>query len=321
MARAWRKSAVISDGRAGIEAPALGLAEALGLPFERVHLSWPRWAGWVEAALPYGMAAPFLPLPPNPWADVLIGSGRRAAPVLRRIKARQDCFSVFLGNPRVEPRHFDLVIAPAHDELSGDNVIPILGSLHRVTPERLDAARSLWADRASGLPKRRIAVLVGGTSKRHHMPEEAALRLVSGLKHLAGQGLGLMITLSRRTPDHARALFQRELGLNPSVWLYDGAGDNPYFGFLALADAIIVTNDSVNMASEACAAGKPVLVFDLPGRDGKLARFHRDLIALGLTRPFAGELSLWQPRVFNEMTRIVEILRDRLADPSRSPYL
>ncbi len=321
MARAWRNLAVISDGRTGIEAPALGLAEALGLPFERVHLSWPPWMGWIETALPYGMAAPFLALPPRPWADLLIGSGRRAAPVLRRIKARQDCFTVFLGNPRVEPRHFDLVVAPAHDDISGNNVIPILGSLHRVTPQRLEEASLIWAGQAARLPKRRVAVLVGGTSKRHHMPEPVAHRLVSDLKQLADQGIGLMITLSRRTPDHARTLFQRELGLHPAVWLYDGIGDNPYFGFLALSDAIIVTNDSVNMASEACAAGKPVLVFDLPGRDGKLARFHRDLTALGLTRPFLGTFSLWQPAPFNETKRIVEIIRDRLADPNRSPYL
>jgi mitochondrial fission protein ELM1 len=277
--------------------------------------------GWIETALPYGMAAPFLALPPRPWADLLIGSGRRAAPVLRRIKARQDCFTVFLGNPRVEPRHFDLVVAPAHDDISGNNVIPILGSLHRVTPQRLEEASLIWAGQAARLPKRRVAVLVGGTSKRHHMPEPVAHRLVSDLKQLADQGIGLMITLSRRTPDHARTLFQRELGLHPAVWLYDGIGDNPYFGFLALSDAIIVTNDSVNMASEACAAGKPVLVFDLPGRDGKLARFHRDLTALGLTRPFLGTFSLWQPAPFNETKRIVEIIRDRLADPNRSPYL
>ena len=39
--------------------------------------------------------------------------------------------------------------------------------------------------------------------------------------------------------------------------------DNPYLGFLALAERIIVTSDSMSMLVEAIATGKPVFVFDL----------------------------------------------------------
>ena len=39
--------------------------------------------------------------------------------------------------------------------------------------------------------------------------------------------------------------------------------DNPYLGFLALADRIVVTSDSMSMLVEATATGKPVFVFDL----------------------------------------------------------
>ena len=39
------------------------------------------------------------------------------------------------------------------------------------------------------------------------------------------------------------------------VW--DGQGDNPYFGMLALADLIVVTQDSVSMISEAAATTAP----------------------------------------------------------------
>ena len=41
--------------------------------------------------------------------------------------------------------------------------------------------------------------------------------------------------------------------------------DNPYFGILALADAFVVTSDSVAMLSEAAAAERPVHIFDLGG--------------------------------------------------------
>ena len=45
-------------------------------------------------------------------------------------------------------------------------------------------------------------------------------------------------------------------------WRKD-AEDNPFQAFLGIADRIIVTGDSISMLSEACASGKPVLLFDI----------------------------------------------------------
>ena len=41
------------------------------------------------------------------------------------------------------------------------------------------------------------------------------------------------------------------------------AGDNPYEGFLALADAFVVTGESMSMLGEASATGKPLYIFDM----------------------------------------------------------
>ena len=81
-------------------------------------------------------------------------------------------------------------------------------------------------------------------------------------------GAGLMITASRRTsPDNMRRIRQPLNGLPIDIW--DGVGDNPYFGMLGLADHVVVTGDSVNMVSEACVTGKPVHVFQLDGGSRK----------------------------------------------------
>jgi mitochondrial fission protein ELM1 len=291
---------VISDGRAGIEAPALGLAEALCLPeamgvgFERRPIAWPNWLGRLEAVLPYWIFRWLMP-PIGPMRPKLaIGAGRLAAPILRQLSAL-GVTSVFLGNPRVSPDRFDLVIAPAHDELSGPNVVLTAGSLHRITPARLNQARVEWASLLETLPDPKIAVLIGGKSKRHDLPEAEAEYLADQLLALAQGGAGLMITLSRRTPAPARAAITARLKGCQGVQLYDGDGANPYFGYLAHADVVLVTNDSVNMASEAVATGKPVMVIPLPGRDGKLARFHQHLAQKGLTRPFDGRIEQWTP--------------------------
>ena len=78
-------------------------------------------------------------------------------------------------------------------------------------------------------------------------------------------------------------------------WIWDGAGDNPLFGFLHFADHILVTEDSANMAAEAASTGKPVHILPMvPLKSaGKFARLHDDLRSRGAARPFDGALIPW----------------------------
>ena len=57
-------------------------------------------------------------------------------------------------------------------------------------------------------------------------------------------------------------------------WADRSDGENSYPGMLAWADRFVVSADSVNMISEACATGKPVHAFAPKPVAGKLARFH-----------------------------------------------
>jgi hypothetical protein len=47
-------------------------------------------------------------------------------------------------------------------------------------------------------------------------------------------------------------------------YLWGESGENPYLGYLALANEIVVTSDSISMVHEASLTGKPVHLFDLP---------------------------------------------------------
>ena len=100
---------------------------------------------------------------------------------------------------------------------------------------------------------------------------------------------------------------ERLAGIPGEIW--DGSGDNPYFAYLAVADALIVTANSVSMVSEAAATGKPVHVVDLPGGDAKFARFHEAMRQAGITRPFAGEIEDWHIRPPDDTARAGAMLR------------
>ena len=87
-------------------------------------------------------------------------------------------------------------------------------------------------------------------------------------------------------------------------FFWDGSGANPYFGILGSADVLLVTADSVNMITEACASGHPVYVYELPGGTKKSARFLEGLYLRGYARPYRGSLEPIPTNRLYEMTRV-----------------
>ena len=303
----------MSDGRAGIENQALGLAEAIArrtpaqITLRRVHLRTP-WA-W----LPPG----FTPAPRHalsvgsdsiepPWPDIWIGCGRASIPFSIGVRqwSRGRTFVAQLQDPRVNPREFDVVAPPIHDELEGPNVLSIVGACHRVTPERLDQAVLDYPTPVEDLASPRIAVLIGGKSKRQDISAKRARTIADALVGVQRESGGaLMATLSRRTSEAARVQFRTWLAPHCAVF-YEGEGLNPYFALLGAADHIFVTADSVNMATEAAATGKPVHVLAVDGPAGKLERFHQSLQRRGCARPFVSKLETWNYPPLLETERV-----------------
>jgi hypothetical protein len=60
-----------------------------------------------------------------------------------------------------------------------------------------------------------------------------------------------------------------------------------------LADAIVVTVDSVSMISEAVATTAPVLLAPLPGSSRRTRLFADVLLAEGRVREFIGRPEIW----------------------------
>ncbi len=315
--RSW----VLTEGHKGMENQALGLAEAMGLAPEvkriRVRLPWrylpPRiWPAPLKAP---GRAGDLLA---PPWPDLLIACGKRAVAPSIAIRGAGATFTVYVQAPPVALRHFDLVVAPEHDRLAGPNVITTRMAVHRVAPEKLDAAARHFSPGLAHLPRPLVAVLIGGSNRRYRLTPAITERLAERLVALSrSHGAGLVVTPSRRTGAENEAILRRGLADVPAV-VWDGSGENPYFGYLGLADAVIVTCDSVSMVSEACATGKPVYIVDLEGRSARIGRFHESLRRAGITRPFTGELEHWSYAPPDDTARAAAEVWSRMGRPRRT---
>lgn len=310
---------VLADDRAGNVAQCLGVAEALDWPFTVKTIRYDRWGrlpNVVRGSSLLGVAAESRAALRAPWPHLVLAAGRRTAPVARWIKRQSGARLVQIMDPGPGGRgDFDLIAVPAHDGtgLVADNILSITGAPHRVTPAKLAQAAELWRPRFAHLPRPWVGVIVGGTTRQRVFTDAMAGDLGRRTAALAAGG-SLLVTTSRRTGESAEAALLDALPEPRLVHSWRNGGDNPYFGFLALADALVVTGDSVSMVCEACATPAPVYVFAPPGLVvPKHARLHAQLYQQGLARPLEVDTRLadWTHPPLNAAIHIAGVIRER----------
>ncbi len=261
------------------------LIEALGWRPERRHLEMrppfdtakPRYRPSL-AHLDTARSAPLVP----PWPDLIVTVGRR--PSMAALWVREQSGGrtriVLLGKPSGYLRHFDLVIVSGEVQIPGyPNVLKIGLPLMRPDPDALARAAETWGPRFTALPGPVVAFLVGGPTHPFAFDAAAVARL-AGEAHRVAQGGGTpYLSTSRRTP--APVVESLRNALPEAARLFEwsaDARDNPYLGLLGLADAFVVTGDSLSMIVEVARGGRPLSVFPLPlGGWGRVDQYRRRL--------------------------------------------
>ncbi len=309
---------IVTDGKIGTENQCIGLANALGLTpaIKRIKLRWP----W-RLFTPYLRGLERFAFSRNgdqlnePWPDILIGSGRRSLPAaFAARKAKGDKIAIIqLQHPHCDLKNFDLVITPAHDGLTGPNVLTTQGGIHKLTPAVIERAADAQRERFAKFPQPLVAVVLGGKSTTYDFDANQMRALIEQFNTLLQSFAGtLIITASRRTGEENLKLLQDAFIGHPRVWIWDNSGDNPYPGMLGLPDWILVSEDSTGMVSEAAVSGKPVYVIKLTGGSPRFDRFHQLLQDAGITRPFTGTLETWHYSPLVETQRASQAVRKLL---------
>lgn len=314
---------VVSDGRRGIENQALGLAEACArfrpLDIKRHVIES---GGAFKAASPKIQLAmrsdPFRYGLPAPYPDIAIGCGRQAiAPLMALKKAAGDnIFTVYVQDPRIEAESFDLVVAPEHDKVSGENVLKMIGSPNRITRTELIAQVLNFQERLAALPMPRVAMLIGGPSKAHKLTEDVHAAHMKAAQDTLASGRSLLLTTSRRTPDWAVDAYRQFADGKEDVWYYESGEPNPYLAFLGGADTILVTEDSTNMLTDACSTGKSVFTLPMGGRSGKFQKLYDSLSERCHVRPYDARFKTETYAPLDETSRVAQKVLQRYSAKS-----
>lgn len=216
-------------------------------------------------------------------ADFIISAGSSLVPV--NLCLAKDCRakSVVAMRPGFPFNFFkyDLALVPAHDQ--GQVPEGTLRTL--IAPARMEAmemeasAQALSKDMRE--PRKvKISVFIGGPTRRYQIALRDIQELCKMLDQKAFSWGHYALTTSRRTPAEiesflkANASSAREL----TVIAREDSRREVVPGMMALADILIVTEESVSMISEALRSGKKVLVLSF--ESGNLPAKHRRFQAL-----------------------------------------
>ncbi len=322
--RVW----VLSSPRAGERTQLLALAEALGCPYEVKRIAHRPLGAALEllgGEHLLGVDQEHSDTLDAPWPDLVLLAHQSNEMVARWIRRQSGGRTrlVLLGRPWAPVESFDLVVTtPQYALPEAANVVHNLLPLHGVTAERLADAAERWEPRLGHLPRPFVTVLVGGSSGPYVFDAQAAARLGREASELARSlgGSVLVSTSARTKPAAVDALFA---AIDAPACLHRwSAADsqNPYFGFLGLADRIIVTADSISMIAEASATGRPVQMFDF-GSGGVPMREDAELDAgqsmLSRVRGWFYEAYLQLPRGRLNRSRDLRIVHQALLATGR----
>ena len=331
---------VLECHRAGDRAQELGLAQALGWPFElkRIVHTWFEFVPnmLLEGTLLGVDRAKSSPLEP-PWPDLVISAGRMNENVAKWIRRESGGRTriVLLGRGWTRPGTVDLVVAtPQYRLKPHPNLLINELPLHIVDRERQARAAERWGPHWAGLPRPWIAVLVGGSSGPYLFDAPTAARLGREASAAArAAGGSLLITTSARTrPAVVPAL---RAAMEGPAFLHEwrrGEDDNPYPALLALADRFIVTGDSMSMLAEAAGTCKPVQIFEFGSglvamhgpwsdraRHGAWGRWPR--LLRQRPRAIVNAVAIALPPVRVNRARDIRIVQDILIRSNRAVWL
>ena len=212
-----------------------------------------------------------------------IATGNSSSPFCLALSRLFKGRSAVIMTPTVlDTKLFDFAIVPLHDHPApADNLVTTLGAPNHIYyPELQVAAEKLFAPMLP-FPKKVIALLVGGSDANYELTPDWVRFVLPSLREAAEkQGAALLVTTSRRTGAEADKAVESVFAESPStryLLLASRNQENPVPAMLGAATHVLVTEDSVSMASESATAGFRVGLIRVGRKQSPLTKLRRHL--------------------------------------------
>jgi len=309
------KALLLTQGMHGMISQVEGMAKALNADYNHKI---------VRLSFPWNLIPPkFTPISDIILKDktylaegetpgLIISCGRKSViPSILLKKKNPKIFTIHIQDPKVSYKNFDAIIAPEHDNLSGDNVYSSKGAIHYITESEIKKAETYLTNKIKN--QKLVSLILGGPNKYYSFNEDQLIEIFNEIKSkFISKGYKVIVIPSMRTPKISIELATKELGA--SGYVVNSVDKQAYLSALALADNVIVTCDSTSMISEAATSGKPIFVAHMKPKKNnyRFKKFFRFFKEMGITRDLGEQVESWTYNKPNEAARIATIINSKL---------
>jgi mitochondrial fission protein ELM1 len=309
------RALLLTEGAHGMVSQAEGLAKALKLDFNHcfVNLKKP-WKYFPINLVPVSKSVIDGKIPDQIENQVLISCGKNSIiPSLFLKRNNKNLFNIHIQNPKINFSSFDLIVAPEHDQIKGNNVLSTFGALHYITKQEVDSSSNFFSKYNLSENDKIVSLILGGPNRYYDFNEIDLGNIFLSIKdNFLDKDFKLILVRSRRTPDNIID-FAKKFFLDSAV-IIDFVSKEFYLSALKLSKTIIVTCDSTSMISECAITQKPIFVAKMKAkrRNGRFEYFLNSFREKGIIKFLGENTANWSYPELDETKRIARIIKERL---------
>ena len=309
------KALLLTEGMHGMISQVEGMAKALDAEYSHkiVRLSFP-WNLIPPKFTPVSQIVlkDKIYVTNNETPDLIISCGRKSViPSIFLKRKNSKIFTIHIQDPKVSFKNFDAIVAPEHDNLSGNNIYSSKGAIHYITQSEIDNAKTYLKENINS--EKVVSLILGGPNKYYNFDKDQLVNIFNQIKSdFVSRGYKVIVIPSMRTPKSSIELAIKELSSCGHV--VDKVDKKAYLSAYALANYVIVTCDSTSMISEAATSGKPIFVAHMKAKKNnyRFKRFFELFKQMGITRALGEKVEPWTYNKHNEAQRIAAEIKNKI---------
>ena len=308
------KGILLTQGMHGMISQVEGLAKALDIDFTHHTVELNNF--WKN------IPPKFTPISQNVYKkidqtdfDLIISCGRKSVIPSIHLKncLKKKVINIHIQDPKVNFNNFDLIVAPEHDSIDGQNVINTKGAIHYLTESEIIKNKDYLNSFIKKDDRKICALIMGGPTKYYDYSSRNMKNIFSLLSEFVKKNdLQLVVIPSMRTPKASIDYASEWFGKNHTI-IYN-VDKKAYLSALSISKNIVVTCDSSSMISEAALTGKPIYIANIIPRrnDKRFIKFRNLFRELNIIRNLGEKEENWNYIKLDETNRVARIIKQKI---------
>ena len=307
------KGLLLTEGMHGMISQVEGLAKALDLDFTHHKVELNNFWKFIPPKLTPISNKVYKHFDATNY-DIIISCGRKSVvpSIYLKKNSQKKIINIHIQDPKVNLKHFDIIVTPEHDGVTGDNVISSKGAIHYLTEQEISSSKDYLVGRLDN-KKNYLGLIIGGPNKYYNYSNQIIERVLLKVKKISELNKLQVIAIpSIRTPKNIITMTSEILGENHVA--INEVDKRAYLSTLAISKYLVVTCDSTSMISEAAITGKPVYVEELPAKknDYRFKKFRDLFTKLNIIKKLDKNLEDWTYKKLDETNRIAKEIKEKI---------